>query len=374
MNDFYGEYRKNMIRTMQRSLKQIRQILGIKVQDFGDYMGLSRQSINNLEKGENMSASQYLAVSAMLDFKFKQDPEQYELVLSLLRKNDVSESKKTFSNVEMHSLVNKWFLCFPGNEPHIARLGSNFSAEDIEELVGIYHIFLDDSTFIKDGGIQAVERLERVMLREKRCFVLPLRVEESLRHKAYDEVDASCRKAQEAMVFLKAMQERGSLDLRGEIGDTTVINTLVSVFARLKFSTRMAVLTADKMLADQVHMLNRPGPERSGFEVLALAFDAEGNIRNWPPSLLSDWDRLDDGVSCAADGETDADAEYAELGGEEQSESGNASPEAEERGTEQRENDFFEKMVDAMEKGRPVPGAEETINMDSLKDLGWKDL
>ena len=54
---------------MQVSLKQIRQVLGFGVQEFGDLIGLTRQTINNLETQKNkMSSIQYIAICAAVSY------------------------------------------------------------------------------------------------------------------------------------------------------------------------------------------------------------------------------------------------------------------------------------------------------------------
>ena len=50
MCDFYYQLRMNMINTMQDSLRQIRQVLDIGVQELANIVGLTRQTINNLKK------------------------------------------------------------------------------------------------------------------------------------------------------------------------------------------------------------------------------------------------------------------------------------------------------------------------------------
>ena len=61
MIDFYFQLRQQMIDTMQNSLKQVRQVLGFGVQEFSDIVGLTRQTVNNLENRKNkMSATQYV--------------------------------------------------------------------------------------------------------------------------------------------------------------------------------------------------------------------------------------------------------------------------------------------------------------------------
>ena len=74
MIDFYYQLRQRMIGIMQTSLKQIRQVLGFGVQEFGDLMGLTRQTINNIETKKNtMSSIQYIAICAVIDNYIKDD-------------------------------------------------------------------------------------------------------------------------------------------------------------------------------------------------------------------------------------------------------------------------------------------------------------
>ena len=76
MIDFYYQLRQRMVETMQVSLKQIRQVLGFGVQEFGDLIGLTRQTINNLETQKNkMSSIQSIARCAGIDQWLKDTPE-----------------------------------------------------------------------------------------------------------------------------------------------------------------------------------------------------------------------------------------------------------------------------------------------------------
>ena len=49
MFDFYYQLRQKMIDSMQNSLRQVRQVLGLGVQELSDIVGLSRPTLNNLE-------------------------------------------------------------------------------------------------------------------------------------------------------------------------------------------------------------------------------------------------------------------------------------------------------------------------------------
>ena len=290
MSDFYSEYRDNMISTMQQSLRQIRNIMGMGVQEFGDYLGLTRQSVNNLETLKSrMSASQYLAVAALLDCYVKRYPEAYELVTASLRNNDTSRSKMTFNTIEMHSLTAKWFLCFPGKEPSIASLKECFTLKNLVEIASAYHVFLDESAFIMDGGRQAIESMEKVMLQGKNKLILPMRVAEKLQEMAENGLNRYYRKAREGLKLIMDMQGRRSLELRGEVTDTTVEDTFFWVFAKFKSINRLALLTIDQKLAVRINTLNQNGG--NGFEILLIKFDEDGNIRKWKPEELQVTDK-----------------------------------------------------------------------------------
>ena len=85
MIDFYYQLRQRMVDAMQASLKQIRQVLGFGVQEFGDLIGLTRQTINNLETQKNkMSLTQYIAVCAVIDNYVKDKPELLPILSTIL--------------------------------------------------------------------------------------------------------------------------------------------------------------------------------------------------------------------------------------------------------------------------------------------------
>ena len=56
------------IERMQKNLLLIRRTVGWTADEFGNRIGVSRQTINNLEAGRNkMSKTQYIAIRSILD-------------------------------------------------------------------------------------------------------------------------------------------------------------------------------------------------------------------------------------------------------------------------------------------------------------------
>ncbi|MDE6834001.1 MAG: helix-turn-helix domain-containing protein [Ruminococcus sp.] len=87
--DFYSQLRQRMIDTMQISLRRIRQVIGLGVQEFSDVVGITRQSLNNLESLKvKMSAIQFVAVCAVIDHFVESQPELMSVIISILNSND----------------------------------------------------------------------------------------------------------------------------------------------------------------------------------------------------------------------------------------------------------------------------------------------
>ena len=101
MIDFYYQLRQRMVDAMQASLKQIRQVLGFGVQEFGDLIGLTRQTINK------MSSIQYIAVCAVIDNCVKDKPELLPILSTILCSNEDESTINVFETIENGSLLKK---------------------------------------------------------------------------------------------------------------------------------------------------------------------------------------------------------------------------------------------------------------------------
>ena len=155
MIDFYHQLREKMITTMQTSLKQIRQVLGFGVQEFSELIGLSRQTINNLETQKNkMSSTQYIAICAVIDYYIKDKPELLKVILSILSSNKDDSINDRLENCENKSFLRDWFSSFPDDSKIF-----NFSLNEISviddkyfnEIAENYKIFLDQTILLSEN-------------------------------------------------------------------------------------------------------------------------------------------------------------------------------------------------------------------------------
>lgn len=70
---------------MQKNLLLIRRTVGWTAEEFGDRIGVTRQTINNIESGRNkLTKTQYIAMRSVLDAEIIQAPEETEMLKVLL--------------------------------------------------------------------------------------------------------------------------------------------------------------------------------------------------------------------------------------------------------------------------------------------------
>lgn len=70
---------------MQNNLLLIRRAVGWTAEEFGEKIGVTRQTINNIESGRNkLTKTQYIAMRCVLDAEMVQNPEDTEMLKVLL--------------------------------------------------------------------------------------------------------------------------------------------------------------------------------------------------------------------------------------------------------------------------------------------------
>lgn len=70
---------------MQENLLLIRRTVGWTAEEFGEKVGVTRQTINNIESGRNkLTKTQYIAMRSVLDAEILQKPEETDMLKVLL--------------------------------------------------------------------------------------------------------------------------------------------------------------------------------------------------------------------------------------------------------------------------------------------------
>lgn len=283
MTDFYYQLREKMVGTMQLSMKQIRQALGFGVQEFGDLLGLTRQSINNLENRKNpMSEIQCIAVCAVIDHCTKDKPELLSVLAKILHSNESGQEGGVFETIENGSLLKKWFLCFP-DDSKITGLSPNGSAvikyADFGSIADSYRVFLDQTVFLEDGFPKAIQPLASAMRNNGNKFIVPLNVIEAIQCQMAGADGEEAKNARSGINLLMGMQKENLVEIWGGKSDANIIHTFVSEFAKFKCVNRLALVTSSTRLANQVSSLNNDAA--GGFNILVLKYSKDNGIQKY---------------------------------------------------------------------------------------------
>lgn len=282
MVDFYYQLRQKMIRTMQLSLRQIRQVLNFGVQEFGELIGLTRQTINNLEtRKNNLSSTQYIAICAVIDNFVKEKPELLPILSKILTSNEENTDLKIFETIDNGSLLKKWFLCFPDESKMIGLSKENSFIEkyDIDNIAQHYRVFLDNTALLNEGFESAVQNLTLSMKQCNNKYIIPLKTIEAIQQQLMSSNQHEISIAQRGIQTLMNMQNDDVVEIRGETNDVNNISTFVSVFAKFKWVNRLALITCDEKLATQIDALNND--DFGGFNILILKCSKENGLEKW---------------------------------------------------------------------------------------------
>ena len=271
--DFYEDLRRRMIDAMQLSLKQIRLILNLGAQDLGDYVGLTRQSINNFENSKNkMSSVQYIAICSVFDHFVSKKPSLAPIIKEILNSNDTLYNNRVFEDVPDNSLVKKWFSCFP--DSNINQPKENV----LEDLVLNCKIFLDDTALCDMSDVGQISEMMTLMQKHSKQFVIPLKAVDSLQSRLlWDHDDLNLVRS--GMKNLRLLQSAGIANIRGEASDVSIISTIVSVLIRYKMVYRLVVITQNKKLADAAMKLNND--DIGGFPIQVLYITPNKQLEKW---------------------------------------------------------------------------------------------
>lgn len=101
------------IARMQKNLLLIRRAVGWSASEFGEKIGVTRQTINNIENGRNkLNKTQYIAMRSVLDAEMNNSPEDTEMLKILLEV--LVDNPENYSEDTRRELEEKANLMTPG--------------------------------------------------------------------------------------------------------------------------------------------------------------------------------------------------------------------------------------------------------------------
>lgn len=294
MADTLLDAQRQMIQVFQDSLRQLRQVIGLGVQEFADCLGVTRQTVNNLETGRAiMSPMQYIAIAAVIDNRLRDDPGLFPIVAMILQTRDTS-TPKVFDVIEERSLLRKWFSFFPWKPDFDTATQRALGPQgDFGFIADNYKIFLDDSILMCESFRQNAEPLLFALSTRKNSFIVPMSAVEALKSLSDSADEETCLVAKSSLEFLARLQRRGVLDLRGSVVDGSVSETICSVFEKFRQLYRLCLITQNLELVNKLRFLNgHCEQEGEGFNILLLRYDIYSKLQPWTPETK---ERMPDG-------------------------------------------------------------------------------
>ena len=293
MVDFFLKTRQEMIEALQISLRAVRQLLGLSAQELGELIGITRQTINNLELGKSqMSPTQYVALCAVIDNYVSEKPELLTAIKAVLNVSIGNTDGQIVSNVHNSSFLKKWFFCFPNDHndfiENIEGSGENYT-KFLSTLAQNYKIFVDWTFLVMPNANSALDGMLSELLAANNSIIVPLRVVEYLQQQILSSKPEEAHTAKTAIATINKYLKQGAVQIRGEREDSNVYSTFISVFAKYKSSYRLCLLTQDENLAKDIQAMNEK-QEMVGFPIMTGFLSDDNTIKtyseNLKPSLL----------------------------------------------------------------------------------------
>ena len=80
------------LETFRKNLLNIRHILGITAKELGERIGVTRQTINNIESGRcQLSFTQFLAIKYVFEHELEVTDEQEKIIRHIIDNENVTE-------------------------------------------------------------------------------------------------------------------------------------------------------------------------------------------------------------------------------------------------------------------------------------------
>lgn len=258
-------------------MKAIRLLMGYSVTELAEYVGVTRQTINNLETGKSrMSAMQFLSLAAVVDNYIAMNGDKYQSIATILDSNSKKSADTYDTSFSGFSLQRRWFQLFEraGNDLMFDN-GGSLDDFQMQQLAQEYKIFLDATALLAEDAETFFHDCTDCLAVENASFIVPLRSVEYIQEQVQDALHA--QEAVRALRLLNWMQRKKVVQIYGEDGDANQYDTIISVFLRVRGKHRLCLITQDESFAAEVLRLNETS-DRGGFTVAVGHIGDDGRL------------------------------------------------------------------------------------------------
>ena len=195
---------------LQSELKTIRLYMDFSTQELADYLGVTRQTINNLESGKTkLSATQVIALFAIIDRRLRHDSKEYSSVRKLIGESPCDSDNSP-------SLLELWFDCLElKTKDNLVDLNNEDESEELSE--GIIFVMYD--FLMETRSIEVLKSLAPHLLKNGQQIILP-RIHALKLIEVSEQGDAvQAEQAKKIMEYFVQLNADNLMQIRGKESD-----------------------------------------------------------------------------------------------------------------------------------------------------------
>lgn len=275
MEDFYGKLRNDMISVMQKSLQEIRSLIGYTTIEFSRMLGVTRQSLNNLEAGRvALSVAQYISICAILDSVLDKHPQMLGAMEQFLKKSaqDLEVLEDGYEPTHAGSFLKRWFLSFPDGSG-TAVLPAFNGELDFSMIAENYAVYIDYS-FLVECGDESMAPFNAEMENYENQYRIAWKIIDKAQNDFMSMDKEQHQIGEKTVRLLQELQQNHLIKQLGGLMDSDDYqSSYLENFVRGRKLARIFLLTQDEDFAEKVKALN--DSEEQGFPIMVARYKNE---------------------------------------------------------------------------------------------------
>lgn len=235
---------------MQNNIRRMRSICEWSGNDLADLLGISRQSINNLETDKSkITPALFFALSVVLEEFCKKVPDSRALLDACVA-NFPQHELKDPAKASIGNLCSLWLLEYPNQFTMTKErtYGKNkpSSMQIMETIAANYKIFVCPDILLSNFGLSRIEDLCMLAKESGNRVNVPANAFKEI----VNQMDNQTKE------HIAQLQNDGSLIFRGDKNDPSLEKLLIEKFIFYKDKYNICLITNDTRLAHDVMLLN----------------------------------------------------------------------------------------------------------------------
>lgn len=268
---------------LQSELKTIRLYMDFSTQELAEYLGVTRQTINNLESGKTkLSDTQVIALFAIIDRRLNHDSKEYAAIKELIREPSCGYDKSP-------SLLDLWFDCL---ELEVKGNLVNLSNESVNEKLTESLVFVMFDFLMEKRAIDVLKALAPHLLQRGQQIILPrVHAVKLIDVSEHGDV-AQAEQAQKIMDYFVQLNADNLMQIRGKENDTFETDNDLIEYILTRYSSQEPIAIL-KQNVSEIKLVTDTVTKCSFYNISSLGVLEE---YSYPAEKLNFYKLLDDAV------------------------------------------------------------------------------